>query len=357
MKTMECDIVSGSWKKDVSNREWLDWAWQYRNRIHTIPELAKRLNRSPESLGEHIDVINRYPFCITPYYFSLIDPTNLNDPLRMQCFPDARELNFSSGGIPDPLEEERNMPVSGLIHRYPDRCLVIMTIDCVTRCRHCNRKRMWRNRRSLGIREYLKSMVDYIEGQKNIREVIVSGGDPLTMGEALLEWFLKSLRSIPHVEILRIGSRIPVVMPMRITRNLCAMLRKYRPLWFNTQFNHPNEITPASAKACEMLLEAGLPVSNQSVLLRGINDDYKTMRKLLLDLQKISVRPYYLFQCDPVEGVDHFRADITTGLTIMQKLWETVPGLCIPQYVLDVPRGRGKVPLVPVADFLHKYQM
>jgi lysine 2,3-aminomutase len=304
------------------------------------------LGKSPRQLGNCIDVAGHYPFCVTPYYLSLANLEDENDPLRMQCIPDEREIRFCTGGVPDPLEEEQNMPVAGLIHRYPDRCLAIAAYTCMTYCRHCNRKRMWRSEKPSINRNYFQGMIDYIKKKKSIREVIVSGGDPLTAEEGHLEWFLKSLRFIPHVEVLRIGSRIPVVMPMRVTRDLCSMLRKYRPLWFNTQFNHPNEITDASARACEMLLDAGIPVSNQSVLLRGINDKYETMRELLHGLQRISVRPYYLFHCDPVEGTDHFRTDIATGLTIMEKLWENMPGLCMPQYVLDAP-GRGKVPLFP----------
>ncbi len=339
-------MTVGSWE-DISGRNWFDWMWQSRNCIRTVPQLAKILGKSPRELGNYVDVAGRYPFCVTPYYLSLINLADKNDPLRMQCIPDEREVHFSIGGVPDPLEEERDMPVAGLIHRYPDRCLAIVAYTCMTYCRHCNRKRMWRSERPSIDRNYLQAMIDYIKKKKTIREVIVSGGDPLTIEEGHLEWFLKSLRSIPHVEVLRIGSRVPVVMPMRVTRDLCSMLRKYRPLWFNTQFNHPNEITGASGRACEMLLDSGIPVSNQSVLLRGINDKYETMRELLHGLQRISVRPYYLFHCDPVEGTDHFRTDIATGLQIMEKLWRNMPGLCMPQYVLDAPGRKGKVPLFP----------
>jgi len=347
----EC-LVRGGFREDVSNREWSDWVWQLRNCIRTIPELAQVLGKSAGSLSEYAKVNEAYPFRITPYYLSLMDITDENDPLRLQCFPDIRELDFSKGGVPDPLEEDRDMPVPGLIHRYPDRCLAIVTTECATRCRHCNRKRMWDKERSMGGCQYFKPMIDYIARATGIREVILSGGDPLTLEDSLLEWLLKSLRSIPHVEVLRIGSRVPVVMPMRVTRNLCLMLRKYRPLWFNTQFNHPNEITLMSAQACEMLLNAGIPVSSQSVLLKGINDDFDTMRELLYGLQRISVRPYYLFQCEPVRSADHFRTDISTGWKLMEKLWGNVPGLCMPQYVLDTPGGRGKVPLFPFADFM-----
>lgn len=190
-------------------------------------------------------------------------------------------------------------------------------------------------------------MVDYVTRTPALREVIVSGGDPLLISDGLLDWFLGALRTIPHVEVLRIGSRIPVTLPMRITPELCAVLKRHRPLWFNTQFNHAMEITEESARACEMLLEAGIPVSNQSVLLRGVNDDYESMRDLLYGLERISVRPYYLFQCDPVRGTDHFRADIWTGMEIMERLWRNISGLCLPRYVLDCPGGRGKIPLQP----------
>ncbi|HYA15733.1 MAG TPA: KamA family radical SAM protein [Syntrophales bacterium] len=340
----------GSWA-GVSQKEWLDWKWQYNNRIQTIAQLAGCFNVTPARLNEWRTVAGYYPFSITPFYFSLMNATDVNDPIRLQCFPDQKETNFSLGGATDPLEEERDMRVSGLVHRYPDRCVALVTNICATYCRHCNRKRMWKIDAREYNKGYLRSMVDYISRSPHVREVIVSGGDPLTMKENTLEWFLRSLRSIPHVEVLRIGSRIPVVMPMRITRQLCYMLHKYRPLWFNTQFNHPNEITPEAGRACEMLLEAGVPVSNQSVLLRGINDSYETMRELLYGLQRISVRPYYLFHCDPVKGTDHFRTDISSGMRIMEKLWKNVSGLCIPQYVYDVPGGKGKFPLHPFSSF------
>jgi lysine 2,3-aminomutase len=247
----------------------------------------------------------------------------------------------------DPLGEERTMPVPGLIHRYPDRCLTIVTGDCAVYCRHCNRKRMWREKKPGVVRERLQAMVDHVARTPSIREVIVSGGDPLLIPERMLDWFLGALQAVPHVEVLRIGSRAPVTLPMRITPELCAMLKRHRPLWFNTQFNHVREITPESAAACERLLTAGIPVSNQSVLLKGVNDDYETMRDLLYGLERISVRPYYLFQCDPVRGTDHFRAEICTGMEIMEKLRRTISGLCLPRYVLDCPGDGGKIPLQP----------
>jgi len=335
--------------QEIFMREWVDWRWQFGNRVRSLERLAGELKWPVSKLAPLKPVLRRYPLAITPYYLSLIDISDENDPLRRQCFPDPRELGFSLGGVPDPLGEEGAMPVPGLIHRYPDRGLAIVTGDCAVYCRHCNRKRMWRGKRSLGGRERLQAMVEYVTRTPSIREVIVSGGDPLTIPERLLDRFLGALRAIPHVEVLRIGSRAPVTLPMRITPALCALLKRHRPLWFNTQFNHGREITPESARACEMLLMAGIPVSNQSVLLRGINDDYETMRDLLYGLERISVRPYYLFQCDPVFGTDHFRAEIGSGVEIMKRLRRAVSGLCLPRYVLDCPGGGGKIPLEPCA--------
>jgi len=353
MKSTYNTVAVKSWAH-VSPKDWYDWRWQYNNRIQTIPQLARVLGINTAALKEYRTVVRYYPLCITPFYFSLMNVVDENDPIALQCFFDQKEIEFSLGGVDDPLEEVRDMPVPGLIHRYPDRCVVIITNACATYCRHCNRKWMWKKKIAQDKKAYLTRMIEYVSEKPVIREVIVSGGDPLTVDEGTLDWFLGSLRSISHVEVLRIGSRIPVVMPMRITKQLCFMFRKYRPLWFNTQFNHPHEITAEAARACEMLLEAGIPVSNQSVLLRGINDKYETMRDLYYGLQRISVRPYYLFQCDPVKGADHFRADIQSGLRIMEKLWRNVSGLCLPQYVFDVPGGKGKYPLYPFSDFLAK---
>jgi lysine 2,3-aminomutase len=341
-------IGRGPWE-GAAGEAWDDWRWQFRNRIRSLKRLAAVLNRPMASLAACGPVIRTYPFAITPYYLALWDPSDPGDPLRRQCFPDPREIDPDAGGREDPLDEEGAMPVPGLVHRYPDRCLAITNGVCALHCRHCNRKRMWRRKETGGTRERLQAMVDYVARTPALREVIVSGGDPLLLSERLLDWFLGALRAIPHVEVLRIGSRAPVTLPMRVTKGLCAMLKRHRPLWFNTQFNHPREITPESAQACERLLAAGIPVSNQSVLLKGINDDYETMRSLLYGLERISVRPYYLFQCDPVRGTDHFRAEIWTGMGIMEQLRRNVSGLCLPRYVLDCPGGRGKVSLQPLS--------
>ena len=332
----------GPWK-DVDDADWKDWRWQVRNRIRSGRQLAELLTEAPIAAGSLRAVIRTYPFSITPYYFSLIREGDPDDPIRFQCVPDPREVSFSLGGVDDPLEESRDMPVPGLIHRYADRCLIMATSKCMMYCRHCNRKRRWKA--GAADRAPLRAMIDYVAATPEIREVIVSGGDPLTLPEKVLDEFLGALRAIPHVEVLRIGSRIPVVLPMRITAPLVRILRKHRPLWFNTQFNSPREITPESAEACERLVDAGIPVSNQSVLLKGINDDYETMRRLLYGLQRISVRPYYLFQCDPVRGADHFRVDFWKGMEMMERISRQTSGLCLPRYVIDVPGGRGKMPL------------
>jgi lysine 2,3-aminomutase len=346
MMTSGHEIGRAPWE-GTSVADWSDWKWQFRNRVRSLRQLAAALKRPVASLAAGSPVIRTYPVAITPYYWSLLDPSDEGDPLRRQCFPDPRELSVSPGGVDDPLAEEGAMPVPGLIHRYPDRCLAIAACVCAVNCRHCNRKRMWRAKKPLGSRERLQVMVDYVARTPALREVIISGGDPLMLSDRVLDWFLGALRAIPHVEVLRIGSRAPVTLPMRVTPELCALLKRHRPLWFNTQFNHVREITPESAAACERLLMAGIPVSNQSVLLKGVNDDYETMRDLLYGLERISVRPYYLFQMDPVAGGDHFRVEIWTGMTIMERLWRNISGLCLPRYVLDSPGGRGKIPLQP----------
>lgn len=332
---------------EIRARDWRDWKWQLKNSLIPSGPWAGRINGSMSQSQELLAVTKTYPFRVTPYYLSLMDVSNPADPLRRQCFPDLKEVRFSLGGVDDPLEERRDMPVTGLIHRYADRCLILATHACAVYCRHCNRKRLWQDKRSAAAQAELEPMLTYIRQRKEIREVIVSGGDPLTLGDRALDKMLESLRAIPHIEVLRIGSRIPVVMPMRITPALCKMLRKYRPLWFNTQFNHAREITPDAARACEMLLAAGIPVSNQSVLLSGVNDTHDVMRELLYGLQRISVRPYYLFQCDPVRGTDHFRVDLRRGLEIMEGLRRSISGLCMPRYVVDLPGGKGKWPLQP----------
>lgn len=329
---------------DIPAKDWRNWRWQFRHRLRDVSGLPVDCFEDTANQTEIADVAGVYPLCVTPYYYSLIGKGS-TDPIRLQCLPSEEELKTYPGCEVDPLGEETAMPVPGLIHRYPDRCLVLVTHTCAVHCRHCNRKRFWRQRKFQPELFRLDKMVNYVAGNRQIREVIFSGGDPLLLNDRQLEVWLSAFHRIPHVEVLRIGSRVPVVMPMRITKAMCRMLKQYRPLWLNTQFNHVNEITEESTRACEMLLEAGIPVSNQSVLLRGVNDSFETMRELLYGLQRISVRPYYLFQCEPVTGAGHFRVDLKQGTSIMERIWRECSGLCQPSYVIDTSYGRGKVPL------------
>ncbi len=327
--------------------QWKDWKWQTENRITSIEDLAALLNLKPYQIAKYKTLNKLFHFAITPYYLSLIDWYNPGDPIKKQCMPDLKELEFKIVGDYDPLEEEEDMQVPGLVHRYPDRVLAVVTNMCSMYCRHCTRKRVWHEGESTRSKQELTAMVKYVQATPEVREVIVSGGDPLTMNMDLLDWFLGELERISHVEVLRIGSRVPVVLPMRINDELVRMLASHRPLWLNTQFNHPHEITPDAQEACDRLLTAGIPVSNQSVLLRGINDSIEVMRELCHKLQSIMVRPYYLFQCDPVRGVEHFRTNIWKGIEIIEMLRGYTGGLCIPSFVVDTPGGGGKIPLQP----------
>jgi lysine 2,3-aminomutase len=330
---------------EVPLKDWNNWRWHLAHRLKNPALLPEGLFGPPVDRMKIQDVSKCYPFCVTPYYLSLMGPGGVADAVHLQCVPQGRELDYGDGCAPDPLQEEAAMPVPGVIHRYPDRCLVMVTHHCAVHCRHCNRKRLWRSVKNPAAKSGLDQMVKYVSSNRKIREVIFSGGDPLILSDRKLEAVLGAFRAIPHVEILRIGSRVPAVLPMRVTKTLCRILKGHRPLWFNTQFNHVSEITPEASRACEMLLEAGIPVSNQSVLLRGVNDSFAAMRDLLYGLQRIAVRPYYLFQCEPVAGAGHFRVDVKVGQAIMEKIWRECSGLCQPSYVVDTIAGRGKVPL------------
>ncbi|OEU49032.1 MAG: hypothetical protein BA861_04925 [Desulfobacterales bacterium S3730MH5] len=335
-------------RPSVTVEKWSDWRWQFSNRIKDIDALSGLLQLTSSEAGLYKDLIEKYRYAITPYYLSLIDWSDPDDPIRKQCIPDLREIKFLlPGSEDDPLAERAHMPVPGMIHRYPDRVLAMVTGTCAVYCRHCNRKRTWKRPEASSTRQSLLRMVDYVAGSRRVREVIVSGGDPLTMNPNLLNEFLGALREIPHVEVLRIGTRIPVVLPMRITGELCRMLARHRPLWINTHFNHPREITPEATTACERLLKVGIPLSNQTVLLKGVNDSLDVIRDLCHGLQRIMVRPYYLFHCDSVRGTDHFRTDIGKGMEIIQGLWGRTGGLCMPNFVVDLPGGGGKAMMMP----------
>jgi lysine 2,3-aminomutase len=289
----------------------------------------------------------RYPLAITPYYLSLMDFSNPHDPLRMQSVPALEELTMSGTGMEDPLAEGEHSVVPGLVHRYPDRVLMVLTDICPMLCRHCTRKREWHNGGWMRPQSEIAAMLDYIRAHPEVRDVIISGGDPLSFSTARLEEVLAGLRGIAHVEIIRIGTRFPAVLPQRIDAELCNMLSKYGPIWLNTHFNHPRELTPEAAAACDRLVRAGVPVNNQCVLLKGVNDSVETQLKLCQGLLRIKVRPYYMFQCDDVEGTEHFWTPLETGIKIIQGLRGFTSGLAVPTFVVDLPHGGGKVPIQP----------
>jgi lysine 2,3-aminomutase len=331
---------------DVSDESWNDWKWQYRNRIRDVDALARFLAYSPEQLEALKRLAPRLHIGIPPYYLSLIDPADPQDPIRKQAAPSLQEFTLKGAGISDPLAEDSHMPVPGVVHKYPDRALFIATSMCPMYCRHCTRRREWDEGERPKNRAQLDAMIAYIRATPVIRDVIFSGGDPLSLPLATLDYCLGELRKIPHVEIIRIGTRYPVVLPQRITDALLAVLERHLPLWMNTHFNHPNELTPEAASACRRILRTGIPVNNQSVLLKGVNDDADTMLRLSHGLLRMGVRPYYLFQCDPVEGAEHLRTSPWKGVEILEKMRGHTSGLAIPTFVLDT-EGGGKVPLNP----------
>ncbi len=331
----------------IPEQLWNDWKWQFKNRITSVEELARFIPLSAKQQSQIKLVITRYPLSVTPYYLSLINPDDPDDPIAKQAVPSFAEVALAGMGEEDPLEEKRHSVVPGLVHRYPDRALMVLTDICPMFCRHCTRKREWRNGGWVRTPAEIELMLDYIRKNKNVRDVIISGGDPLTLSTRRLEEVLSQLRRIPHVEIIRIGSRYPVVLPQRIDEELCAMLSKYGPIWLNTHFNHYREITPESAAACDRLLRSGVPVNNQSVLLHGVNDSVETQLRLCQSLLKSKVRPYYLFQCDEVRGTEHLRTPVETGIAIIEGMRGHTSGLAVPTFVIDLPHGGGKVPLQP----------
>ena len=332
---------------DVSNELWNDWTWQVKNRITTVEELKKYIPLT-ESEEEGVkECLKTLRMSITPYYLSLIDPTNANDPIRKQAIPVASELKVSDADLDDPLHEDGDSPVPGLTHRYPDRALLLITDQCAMYCRHCTRRRFAGQNDGAQPVDRIDKAIEYIRNTPVIRDVLLSGGDALLMSDERLEYIISKLREIPHVEIIRIGSRTPVVMPQRITDNLVNMLKKYHPVWLNTHFNHPNEITKESIEACKKMADAGIPLGNQSVLLRGVNDCMHVMKKLVNDLVKIRVRPYYIYQCDLSNGIEHFRTPVSKGIEIIEGLRGHTSGYCVPTFVVDAPGGGGKTPVMP----------
>jgi len=333
--------------ENVTSEEWQDWRWQLRNRITGLEQLRSVLALTPEEEEGVAKCLTRLRMAITPYYASLIDPDDPNCPVRKQAVPVVQELHLTHADMDDPLHEDVDSPVPHVTHRYPDRVLFLVTSVCSMYCRHCTRRRFAGHTDRAISRDEIMEGVRYIQNTPEVRDVLISGGDPLTLTDDALEFIIRELRAIPHVEIIRIGTRTPVVMPQRITGELCTMLRKYHPIWLNTHFNHPNEITPQSRRACEMLVDAGIPVGNQSVLLKGVNDCPHIMKKLVHELVKMRVRPYYIYQCDLSMGIEHFRTAVGKGIEIIEKLRGYTSGFAVPTYVIDAPGGGGKIPVAP----------
>ena len=331
-------------KDDV---RWNDWRWQYRNRIVDVETLAKIISLTDQEKEDINRCSDMYSMAITPYYASLMSATDASCPLRRQAVPSIKETIIHSGEMSDPLCEASSSPVANIVHRYPDRVLFLVSHQCAMYCRHCIRKIRVGDEGFILSEQEKQAAIEYIEKNKQIRDVLISGGDPLAMGDEYIEDIVSRIRKIEHVEIIRIGTRIPVVMPMRITESLLSMLKKYHPLWINTQFNHYDELTEESIKACGDIVDAGIPLGNQSVLLRGINDDVETMKKLLLGLVKARIRPYYLYQCDLNEGIGHFRTKVNVGIKLLEQLTGNITGFAVPKYVIDTPGGGGKIPVNP----------
>jgi lysine 2,3-aminomutase len=336
---------------DVPDAEWNDWHWQFRNRVTSLEELARFLRIPDAEWAVRQEVLRDFRMGITPYYLSLIDADDPHDALLRQVVPLVEEHENRAIGNEDPLGEEAYSPVPGITHRYPDRVLMVISNSCAIYCRYCTRKRTMYEDAVPNIE--IDRMVDYIARTPAVRDVVVSGGDPLTYGTRKLESILSRLREIPHLEIIRIGSRVPVSLPQRIDDELCEMLSKYHPLWINVHYNHPNECSPDAAKACDKLLRAGIPLNNQSVLLAGVNDSVEIQKALVHALMRMRVRPYYLYQCDPVRGADHFRTPISKGIEIMEGLVGHTSGLALPRFVIDAPGGGGKIPVLP--QYLQEY--
>ncbi len=330
----------------VSDDQWNDWRWQLSHRISTYEEFAQLLELTPEEeIG--LKAPNKFRTEITPYFASLIDRFDPDCPVRLQVVPHARELQGFEAMMEDSLAEDAHSPVPGLVHRYPDRVLMLVTTQCASYCRYCTRSRIVGDPTAMFNRHHHDMQIEYLKRTPQVRDVLISGGDGLTLPPKVLEDLLRRLRDIPHIEIIRIGSRVPVFMPQRITDEFVNMLRQFHPIWMNIHVNHPKEITPELARACAKLADAGIPLGNQSVLLAGVNDHPETIKKLCQDLVKIRVRPYYLYQCDLVEGSGHFRTSVAAGLEIMEALRGHTSGYAIPTYVVDAPGGGGKVPLLP----------
>lgn len=329
--------------------DWNDWRWQLRNRITSVTAAERILHLSPDEYAAlTLKGGQCLPLSVTPYYASLLDPDDPTQALRRCVMPTLAERLIMPGEAMDPLGEDQDSPTDGLVHRYPDRVLFLATGFCSTYCRYCTRSRAVGGHKGLApSKKRWEKSIEYIEAHPEVRDVLLSGGDPLTMPDDQIEWLLARLRRIPHVEMLRIGSKVPAVLPQRITPELCHMLKRYHPLFISLHFTHPEELTPETTRACERLADAGIPLGSQTVLLSGINDKVPTLKALYHGLLKCRVRPYYLYQCDPIVGSGHFRTSVQTGLDMIRGLRGWTTGYAIPSFVIDAPGGGGKIPLLP----------
>lgn len=336
--------------QDLSVMHWRDWHWQVQQCVRSIEqfEMLLGIKLSAEQREGFKKTTAEFPMSITPYYLSLIDTDNLdNDPIFKQSFATSAELDYCDFDMDDPLHEDKDCPTPCITHRYPDRVLFTVSNTCAMYCRHCTRKRTVGDRDSMPTKNDLLKGIDYIKNTPNIRDVLLSGGDPLLLSDERIDWLLSKLRAIDHVEIIRIGSRTPVVLPQRITPELTDILKKYHPIWLNTHFNHPREITTSAKLSLKRLADAGIPLGNQSVLLSGINDCPRIMRSLVHKLSANRVRPYYIYQCDLSRGLSHFRTPVGKGIEILESLIGHTSGFCVPTYVIDAPGGGGKIPIMP----------
>lgn len=340
---------------DATLDDWCDWRWQNRHRVRTLADLERMILLSEDETAAIKRHTGALPVGITPYYASLLSRDDPEQPLRRTVVPVLGEYEVSRGENDDPLGEDTHSPVPGLVHRYPDRVLLLVTNFCSVYCRYCTRARMVGSVGERSVKKTdIEAAIEYIERTPAVRDVLISGGDPLSLDDDRLHYILKRLRKIPHVEFLRIGSKQPVVQPMRVTPQLTRILKRYHPLWMSLHFTHPDELTPEVADACGRLADAGIPLGSQTVLLRGVNDDLETMKRLVHGLLRIRVKPYYLYQCDPISGSAHFRTPVSKGVELIRGLRGHTTGYAVPTFVVDAPAGGGKIPIAP--DYVAGYE-
>lgn len=350
-KSANSDFISfgrGYWEKEnIDDSKWNNFRWQLQNRVTNLSQLENHLNLSNKERNGVILSGNKLSLSITPHFFNLIEANNPDCPIRKQVIPTVDEISVSSEEMSDPCGEDSHMPVPGLVHRYPDRVLFLLTDRCASYCRYCTRSRVVSGAGENNLKTNFEDAFQYLENNKSIRDVLFSGGDPLLYADNKLEKIIKRIRNIKHIEFIRIGTRIPIFLPQRITPNLCNMLKKYHPLWMSVHTNHPKELTSEVKQALEMLADSGIPLGNQSVLLKGVNDDISTMKSLVHKLLQCRVRPYYLYQCDLIEGSSHLRTSASKGIEIIEGLRGHTSGYAVPQFVIDAPGGGGKIPINP----------